>query len=118
MRRFESDSHIDGRGLARLLANLSCPICEATRDTSLRVAIVGPPAGATLRAECVNCHLLWSFALEGANRVLETPTARPTPAGPATPAGPITADEILELHRQLEGLDGPFTDLLWKRVSR
>jgi hypothetical protein len=76
------------------------------RDDTLLVVIDSPAAGnASVRAQCVRCHLSWAFPLEDA----PYPTIwRDVPANDE----PISADEVIELHRLLETYDGPLVDLL------
>ncbi len=112
-------SHFDESGfdavrMRELLAHLSCPLCGGTRETSLLVVVDGPVENTTVRAQCVRCHLFWSFTLD-------------TELGPTAPVatrqpgegrdGPITADEVLELHQLLDHLDRPLTEVLWRRAS-
>ena len=71
-----------------------------------------PAKGSTVRAQCVRCHLFWSFTLDAELRPTATQAARS-----AGPSGPITADEIVELHVLLDRHQGSLEQLLWRRVS-
>lgn len=107
-------SHLDADRVRELLANLSCPLCGGTRDDSLLVVVDHPAAGTAVRAQCVRCHLFWSFTLD--------PELGPTAPiarrmGGARPKGPITADELLDLHRLLDRHHGRLEDLLWRRAG-
>jgi hypothetical protein len=103
---------IDAARLRDLLGNLTCPLCGGTRKTSLLVVVDAPASGARVRAQCVRCHLFWSFTLD-AN---PGPTA-PVASRSAGPAGAITAEEILELHVLLDHHQGSLEQLLWRSVS-
>lgn len=109
---FEPDAGLDAARMRELLAHLSCPLCGGTRDTSLLVVIDGPPEKSAVRAQCVRCHLFWSFALEHGLGL----TAPVASQEPYASNGPITADEILELHQLLGGHDS-FEHLLRRRAS-
>ena len=98
---FEPDAGLDAARMRELLAHLSCPLCGGTRDTSLLVVIDGPPENSSVRAQCVRCHLFWSFALD---RELGL-TAPVASREPQLSGGPITADEMLELHELLDSHD-------------
>lgn len=110
---FEPDAGLDAARMRELLANLSCPLCGGTRESSLLVVIDGSPESTTVRAQCVRCHLFWSFSLDG-ERGATAPVAgrEPHPA-----AGPITADEIIELHRLLDHHYGSLDSLIERRAS-
>jgi hypothetical protein len=82
--------------MRELLAGISCPLCGGTRSDTLLVVIDRPTHTTTVRAQCVRCHLFWSFTLD-ADLGLTAPVAVRTPA----PSGPITADEVIELHQLL-----------------
>ncbi len=110
---FEPDSGLDAARMRELLANLSCPLCGGTRDSSLLVVIDGAPECTAVRAQCVRCHLFWSFALDQELGLTE-PAA---PGAPLEPAGPITADEIIELHRLLDAHNGSLQDLVLRQAS-
>lgn len=104
---------MDANRIQELLANLSCPLCGGTRETSLLVVIDGPVNSTTVRAQCVRCHLFWSFTLD--------PEIGPT-APVATPAAasarePISADEVIEVHQLLHRYDGSLRDLVWRTAS-
>ncbi|HEX6350885.1 MAG TPA: hypothetical protein VF160_16035 [Candidatus Dormibacteraeota bacterium] len=104
-------SEIDAARMRELLANISCPLCGGTRSDTLLVVIDGPAQTTTVRAQCVRCHLFWSFTLD--NRLgLTAPVA--TRSEP--PAGPISADEVIELHRLLSR-DAPLDQLLYGRAG-
>jgi hypothetical protein len=103
---------VDAARMRELLSNLCCPLCGGTRETSLLVVVDAPAAGATVRAQCVRCHLFWSFTLDAQIG----PTA-PVATRGAPPDGPITADEILELHSLLDQHQGTLDELLWRRAS-
>jgi hypothetical protein len=109
---FEPDAGLDAARMRELLAHLSCPLCGGTRETSLLVVIDGPPESSTVRAQCVRCHLFWSFSLDREIGL----TAPVASREPHPTSGPITADEILELHRILDG-EGSLDDLLGRRAS-
>lgn len=110
---FEPDSGLDAARMRELLSHLSCPLCGGTRETSLLVVIDGPAEGSTVRAQCVRCHLFWSFALD---RELGF-TAPVASREPQRSVGPITADEILEVHRLLDRHVGSLQELLWREAS-
>jgi hypothetical protein len=97
--------------MRELLANISCPLCGGTRSDTLLVVIDGPAQTTTVRAQCVRCHLFWSFTLD--RRLGLT---APVASRPPQPEGPITADEVLELHHLLSG-DAPLGELLFGRAS-
>ncbi len=110
---FEPDAGLDAARMRELLANLSCPLCGGTRESSLLVVIDGSPESTTVRAQCVRCHLFWSFSLDhdlGATAPVATREPHPV-------SGPITADEILELHRLLDDHEGSLDALLTRRAS-
>lgn len=108
---FDHSHDVDAARMRELLGNLSCPLCSGTRETSLLVVIDAPPSGATVRAQCVRCHLFWSFTLDS-----EIGPAVPA-AAPKLPDGPITADEIIELHALLDQHRGSLEQLLWRQAS-
>ena len=93
--------------MRELLANISCPLCGGTRSDTLLVVIDGPAKTTTVRAQCVRCHLFWSFTLDS-----QIGLTAPVASRSAPPAGPITADEVLEVHRLLGG-DASFRQLLF-----
>jgi hypothetical protein len=97
--------------MRELLTNISCPLCGGTRSDTLLVVIDGPAHTTTVRAQCVRCHLFWSFTLDS-----QLGLTAPVASRPSLPAGPITADEVLELHRLLSQ-DAPLGDLLFGRIS-
>ena len=72
--------------MRELLANITCPLCGGTRSDTLLVVIDGPAQITTVRAQCVRCHLFWSFTLDS-QLSLRAPVA--TREEHAT--GPITA---------------------------
>jgi hypothetical protein len=92
--------------MRELLASISCPLCGGTRSDSLLVVVDGPGHTTTVRAQCVRCHLFWSFSLDAHIGLTAPVASRP----PAT-SGPITADEVIELHRLLSS-DAPLDELL------
>ena len=106
---WEHSYDVDAARMRELLANLSCPLCGGTRETSLLVVIDAPSEGTTVRAQCVRCHLFWSFT--------PAETGRTSPERPPAAHGPITLDEILELHRLLDRHRGSLDELLWRRAS-
>lgn len=108
------ESGFDAVRMRELLAHLSCPLCGGTRENSLLVVVDGPIESTTVRAQCVRCHLFWSFTLDG-----ELGPTAPVATRPPVEEheGPITADEVLELHQLLDRLDGPLTEVLWRRAS-
>jgi hypothetical protein len=109
---FEPDAGLDAARMRELLAHLSCPLCGGTRETSLLVVIDGPPESTSVRAQCVRCHLFWSFEFD---RELGL-TAPVASREPHLSSGPITADEMLELHLLLDSQDS-FEALLRRRAS-
>ena len=114
MSYFDPEARFDAVRMRELLAHLSCPLCGGTRESSLLVVVDGPADSATVRAQCVRCHLFWSFTLDSEIG----PTAPVATREPGERRdGPITADEILELHQLLDRLDGPLTEVLWGRAS-
>jgi hypothetical protein len=92
--------------MREMLAGISCPICGGTRSDTLLVVIDGPAHTTTVRAQCVRCHLFWSFTLD-TELGLTAPVAIRVPP----PRGPITADEVIELH-QLLSSGAPLDQLL------
>ncbi len=114
MSSFEPDYGLDAARMRELLQHLSCPLCGGTRESSLLVVIDGPAESTTVRAQCVRCHLFWSFTLDSQIG----PTAPVATREPQrAPGGPITADEILELHQLLDHLNAPLSEVLWRRAS-
>ena len=97
--------------MRELLANITCPLCGGTRSDTLLVVIDGPAQITTVRAQCVRCHLFWSFTLDS-QLSLRAPVA--TREEHAT--GPITADEVIEVHRLPSG-DAPLGELLYGHAS-
>ncbi len=97
--------------MRELLANISCPLCGGTRSDTLLVVIDGPAQTTTVRAQCVRCHLFWSFTLDS-----QFGLTAPVASRSAPPTGPITADEVLEVHRLLGG-DVPLRELLYRRAG-
>jgi len=97
--------------MRELLANISCPLCGGTRSDTLLVVIDGPSQTTTVRAQCVRCHLFWSFTLD-----TQLGLTAPVASRPQQPQGPITADEVLELHRLLSR-DAPLGELLFGHAS-
>jgi len=109
---FEPDAGLDAARMRELLAHLSCTLCGGTRETSLLVVVDGPPQSSTVRAQCVRCHLFWSFAVDreiGASAPVADREPHPI-------SGPITADELLELHHLLDR-EAPLGELLRRRAS-
>ena len=97
--------------MRELLANISCPLCGGTRSDTLLVVIDGPAQTTTVRAQCVRCHLFWSFILDS-----ELGLTAPVASRPESPDGPITVDEVIELHRLLSR-DAPLGELLFGQAS-
>ncbi len=94
--------------MRELLARLSCPLCGGTHGDTLLVVIDSPGGGGgAVRAQCVRCHLFWSFSLEGE---WERPQTGAAPEHVSD--GPITDDELIELHYLLRDLDGSFEQVL------
>ena len=97
---------MDPARMRELLSRLSCPLCGGMRDDTLLVVIDSPGmATASVRAQCVRCHLSWAFPIEDA----------PYPsiwADVPQYDEPISADEVIDLHRLLEDHEGPLVDLL------
>lgn len=110
----DPDTPIEAARMRELLAQLSCPLCGGTRDSSLLVIVDGPVEAATVRAQCVHCHLFWSFTLDP-ELGFTAPVARRAPE--RAERGPITADEVLELHRLLDHQGASLRDLLSRRAS-
>lgn len=102
---------ISAARMRELLSNLSCPLCGGTRETSLLVVVDAPAEGPVVRAQCVRCHLFWSFTLE--SEAGAAAVSAPVPEA----QGPITADEIIELHDLLDRHRGSLDQLLWRRAS-
>lgn len=99
--------------MGELLARLCCPLCGGTRENSLLVVVDHPTASTMVRAQCVRCHLFWSFTLDAELG----PTAPVARRLPAAPSGPISADELLEVHRLLTSHRGGFEGLLWREAG-
>ena len=99
---------MDAPGMYELLSRLSCPLCGGTRGTSVLAVLDNRSATDCLvRAQCVRCHLFWSFPLDWlANGGPEHAHEH------GTVADPISADEVLDLHIFLRDFDGPLTSLL------
>jgi hypothetical protein len=87
---------IDAARMREMLAGISCPLCGGTRSDTLLVVVDGRAHTATVRAQCVRCHLYWSFTLDAQIGLTAPVATRVTP-----PRGPITADEVIELHQLL-----------------
>lgn len=105
---------MDGARMRELLSGLTCPLCGGTRNDTLLVVIDSPNSGpGSVRAQCVRCHLFWSFTLDS-DYGFTAPVAERYSEEPA-PAEPIGADEVLEVHRALSSLDGPITQLFARR---
>ena len=94
--------------MRELLANISCPLCGGTRSDTLLVVIDGPAQTTTVRAQCVRCHLFWSFTLDSQLGLTAPVASRAQPRD----GGPITADEVIEVHRLLNS-DAPLGELLF-----
>lgn len=98
--------------MRELLSRLSCPLCGGTHGDTLLVVIDSPAGGpGSVRAQCVRCHLFWSFALEGD---WDDPVPVPVHMGRHIPAGPISDDELIEVHCLLRDFEGSFEELLDK----
>jgi hypothetical protein len=97
---------MDPARMRELLSRLSCPLCGGMRDDTLLVVINATAgAGTIVRAQCVRCHLSWAFPIEDA----------PFPTiwkGEPASDEPISADEVIELHRLLDGYEGSLVDLV------
>jgi hypothetical protein len=93
--------------MREVLANISCPLCGGTRSDTLLVVIDGPARTAAVRAQCVRCHLFWSFTLDS-----QLGLTAPVASRPQFPDGAITVDEVIELH-QLLSSDAPLGELLF-----
>lgn len=104
---------LDAERVRELLSRLTCPLCGGTRDGSLLVVVDHPATGAAVRAQCVRCHVFWSFTID-AELGLTAPVATRSRAAPAEP---ITVDELLDVHRLLESHRGELRDLLWRRAG-
>ena len=101
---------MDGARMRELLAGLTCPLCGGTRGDTLLVVIDSPNAGpGSVRAQCVRCHLFWSFTLDADYGFTAPVAERYHP--PSPPVTPIGADEVIEVHRALTDLNGPLTAL-------
>jgi hypothetical protein len=109
----DPSERLDAARVRDLLANLSCPLCAGTRESSLLVVIDGPRNGTTVRAQCVRCHLFWSFTLDPELG----PTAPVATRRGRLPEEPISADEVIELHQLLDHYEGSLTDLVWRTAS-
>jgi len=93
--------------MRELLAGLSCPLCGGTRGDTLLVVIDSPGDGVgSVRAQCVRCHLFWSFALDP-----ETGFTAPVAERIAIDPDPISIDEMIEVHRALGSWNGPVAEL-------
>lgn len=93
--------------MRELLAGLSCPLCGGTRGDTLLVVIDSPGAGpGSVRAQCVRCHLFWSFTLDS-----EQGLTAPVAERYRRSEEPISIDEVIDVHAALSGLKGPLTDL-------
>ena len=93
--------------MRELLAGLSCPLCGGTRGDTLLVVIDSPNAGpGSVRAQCVRCHLFWSFTLDS-----EHGLTAPVAERYRRSEEPISIDEVIDAHAALSSLKGPLTDL-------
>ena len=105
---------MDAARMRELLSGLTCPLCGGTRGDTLLVVIDSPSNGlGSVRAQCVRCHLFWSFSLD-ADFGLTAPVAERYEPGAerfSQASDPISLDEVLEVHRALGEHDGPLTDL-------
>jgi hypothetical protein len=96
--------------LRQRAGDFRCPVCRRSlADCELRqLAHQGPHY--TVQVTCRHCSMAFLVALEvqggGAAEV------------DSKEREPISADELLELHRQLADYDGPLTALLEPRQSR
>jgi hypothetical protein len=89
-----------------LLSRLACPLCGGDRGSSVLAVLEARGSGvAVVRAQCIRCHLFWSFEL----RVVDA--GAPTGDDEAG-AEPISVDEVLDAHLLLRDLQGPLTSLL------
>ena len=105
---------LDADRMRELLSRISCPLCGGTRDDSLLVVVDQPAAGASVRAQCVRCHLYWSFTLD-AELGPTAPVATRVPH--RMPDTPISADEVLALREMLDSHSGGFVELFWRRAG-
>lgn len=93
--------------MRELLAGLACPLCGGTRGDTLLVVIDSPGEGAgSVRAQCVRCHLFWSFALDP-----ETGFTAPVAERIGASSEPISVDEVIEVHNFLGGWNGSLDEL-------
>jgi uncharacterized protein YbaR (Trm112 family) len=91
-----------------LLARLSCPLCGGDRSTSVLAVVESRHETHQLvRAQCVRCHLFWSFPLEWLAQVTIDDAETQF-----VPAEPISMDEVLDVHLLLRDYRGPLTGLL------
>ncbi len=101
---------MDGARMRELLARLSCPLCGGTHGDTLLVVIDSPGPGlGAVRAQCVRCHLFWSFSLDAEPGGDGTAPERPSPRAAR---GPITGDELIEVHLLLRGYRGSLDELM------
>ena len=101
---------MDAARMRELLAGLTCPLCGGTRGDTLLVVIDSPNAGpGSVRAQCVRCHLFWSFTLDS-DYGFTAPVAERYDPRPL-PAEAVSVDEVIEVHRALARLNGPLTQL-------
>lgn len=98
---------MDAARMRELLAGLTCPLCGGTRGDTLLVVIDSPGEGVgSVRAQCVRCHLFWSFVLDP-NTGFTAPVAERIGAS----SEPISGDEMIEVHAALGGWNGPVNEL-------
>ena len=101
---------MEGARMRELLAGLACPLCGGTRGDTLLVVIDSPNAGpGSVRAQCVRCHLFWSFTLDSDHGFTAPVAERYQPEQVAL--DPIGIDELIEVHRALSALEGPLSQL-------
>src|SRR5579859_1070480 len=101
--------------MRELLSGLTCPLCGGTRGDTLLVVVDSPSNGlGSVRAQCVRCHLFWSFSLDadiGPTAPIAERYGPGAQRNEESSGGPISVDEVLEVHRALGEHDGSLTDL-------
>ncbi|HVB14308.1 MAG TPA: hypothetical protein VNH38_06100 [Candidatus Dormibacteraeota bacterium] len=98
-----------------------CPMCRRSLADCKLKQLDHEGQKYTVEVTCRNCNLAFLVALELApNDEAEVDQAEPEGelmAGADPELDPISSDELLELHRTLDGYSGPLTALLRERAN-
>jgi hypothetical protein len=89
-----------------LLSRLACPLCGGDRGSSVLAVLESRPGSGTaiVRAQCIRCHLFWSFELA----VVDAEAAGWEESGALDP---VSTDEVLDAHLVLRDYEGPLAGL-------